>query len=128
MKKSIDKLCLIGHSNLKLRDIIYYTTESGKQPAREWLHSIKDKLTRAILYKRIKQAGYGQFGNHKNLGSGVYELKINFGSGYRIYYGLYNDEIILILIGGDKSSQTKDIKKAKNYWASWKDLNYEKIK
>lgn len=90
-------------------------------PAQDWLNSIKDKLTQAILYKRIRQAGQGNFGDHKSVGSGVYELRVNYGPGYRIYYGIHEDEVILLLIGGSKRTQTVDIQKAKTYWTIFKE-------
>ena len=108
---------------IKQRRVDYYTTPSGKQPARDWLQSIKDKLTQAILYKRIRQAGLGQMGNTRSVGEGVHELKINYGPGFRIYYGIHQDELILILMGGDKGSQKMDIKKAQAYWLVWKEDN-----
>jgi len=82
---------------IKQRVVDYYKTPAGKEPAKEWLSSIKDKLTQAILYKRIRQAGLGQFGNIRPVGDGVWELKINYGPGYRVYYGIQGDELILIL-------------------------------
>jgi len=84
---------------------------------------IKDKMTQAILFKRLRQAGEGQFGHTRSVGEGVHELKINYGPGYRIYYGIHRDELILILAGGDKSSQQSDIKKARAYWLVWKEDN-----
>lgn len=108
---------------IKQRLVDYYKTVSGKEPAKEWLASIKDKLTLAILFKRIRQAGLGQFGNTRNVDNGVWELKINYGPGYRIYYGIHRDELILILVGGSKRTQTTDIQKAKAYWTEWKERN-----
>lgn len=119
-------MCLMGHSSqvkIKQRRVDYFTTFSGKQPAREWLLSIKDKLAQAILFKRIRQAGEGQLGNTRSVGDGVHELKINYGPGFRIYYGIHQDELILILIGGSKGTQQMDIKKARAYWLVWKDDN-----
>ena len=107
---------------IKQRLVSYYRTSVGKAPAQEWLASIKDKLTQAILYKRIRQAGLGQFGKTKSLGEGVWELKIDHGPGYRVYYGIHKDELILILIGGSKRTQVSDIKKAHLYWAEWKEM------
>lgn len=113
---------------IKQRRVDYYSTPSGKQPARDWLLSIKDKLTQAILFKRIRQAGEGQFGHNRSVGDGVNELKINYGPGYRIYYGIHQDELILILMGGSKGTQQMDIKKARAYWLVWKEDNLWKNK
>ena len=105
---------------IKRRSVEYYQTPAGKEPAREWLSSIKDKLTQAILYKRIRQAGEGQFGKTRNLGF-VWELKIDYGPGFRVYYGIHEDELILILVAGSKRTQSGDIKKAQAYWIQWKE-------
>ena len=67
---------------IKQRVIDYCKTPTGKEPAKEWLSSVKDILTQAILYKRIRQAGLGQFGKTRNVGGGVWELKIDYGPGY----------------------------------------------
>ncbi|MGE3760324.1 MAG: type II toxin-antitoxin system RelE/ParE family toxin, partial [Pseudobdellovibrionaceae bacterium] len=99
---------------IKERLVEYFKTPNGKLPAKEWLNSIKDKLTQAILYKRIRQASLGNFGDHKSLGAGVFEMRIDYGPGYRIYYGVHKDEVILLLIGGSKRTQSADIEKARS--------------
>ena len=115
-------MCPIGHNlpmDAKVRIIEYYTTAAGKQPALSWLSGIKDSLAQAILYKRIQQAGLGNFGKTRNVGNGVNELKIDYGPGYRVYFGVYQDELILLLVGGTKRTQHSDIEKARDYWAQW---------
>ena len=94
-------------------------------PALEYLSWIKDKLTQAILYKRIRQVGEGQFGKTRHVGNGIFEMKIDFGPGYRVYFGIHIDEIILILLAGSKNTQEKDIKKA---WRFWNEDFYERKK
>lgn len=108
---------------IKQRNVYYYETPTGRLPAQEWLSSIKDKVTQAILYKRIRQAGLGQFGRTRNVGDGVWELKIDYGPGYRVYYGIHGDETVLILMAGSKRTQSGDIKKARAYWIEWKGKN-----
>ncbi|MGZ6478096.1 MAG: type II toxin-antitoxin system RelE/ParE family toxin [Bdellovibrionales bacterium] len=108
---------------IKRRAVEYYITPNGKAPARDWLSAVKDKMTQAILYKRIRQAGEGQFGKTKSVGGGVFEMKIDYGPGFRIYYGIHGDEIILILTAGSKRTQSGDIAKAKTYWIQWKEDN-----
>ena len=103
----------------KVRSVEYYTTSAGKQPVRSWLSGIKDSLTQAILYKRIRQAGLGNFGKIRNVDDGVNELKIDYGPGYRVYFGIYQGELILLLVGGTKRTQQSDIEKARDYWAQW---------
>ena len=102
-------------------ELINYKNKKGKEPYYEWISSFKDKVTKARIQKRIFQVGFGNFGDCKYLSEGVYELRLHFGSGYRIYYGKDGDKIILLLCGGDKSSQTKDIEKAKEYWQEHKE-------
>jgi putative addiction module killer protein len=108
---------------IKQRVVDYYRTPAGKVPSQEWLSAIKDKLTQAILYKRIRQAGLGQFGDTRNVGDGVWELKIDYGPGYRVYYGIHEDQLILVLMAGSKRTQVADIKKARTYWIEWKGTN-----
>ena len=108
---------------IKPREIQYYETPAGKLPAKDWLEALKDGLTQAVLYKRIRQAGLGQFGKTRNVGDGVSELKIDYGPGFRVYYGVHKDKLILILMAGSKRTQNSDIKKAKTYWIEWKERN-----
>jgi len=106
---------------VKSRDIQYYQTPGGKILSKDWLSAVKDGLTQAILYKRIRQAGIGQFGKTRSVGAGVSELKIDYGPGFRVYYGIHGDKLILILMAGSKRTQESDIKKAKAYWTEWKE-------
>jgi putative addiction module killer protein len=108
---------------MRPREVRYYQTPRGRLPAKESLASVRDGFVQAILYKRIRQAGLGQFGKVRNIGDGIFEMKIDFGPGYRIYYGIYKDEPILILMVGSKRTQRSDIKKAKMYWVEWKGRN-----
>lgn len=107
---------------VKQRQAIFYKDlTTGVEPARKWLESLKDNRGRAIVATRIGRAEMGNFGDHRALGEGVLELKIDFGPGYRLYFALEGDEIILLLVGGDKSSQSKDIRRAKEYWQRHKE-------
>ena len=103
-----------------LRKLKIYQTSDGKVPFVKWFNSIKDQKTRAKIKTRLDRAEEGNLGEYRSVGQGVFELKINFGPGYRIYYGLEGDEIIIILCGGDKSTQQKDVLKAQQYWADYK--------
>ena len=67
----------------------------------------------------------GNYGDYKPLGDGVYELKLHFGSGYRVYFAEYDDIIVILLCGGDKSTQSKDIEIAKTYWKELLERNNE---
>lgn len=84
---------------------------------RDWLQSLKDKKAKEIILVRLKRASRGNFGDFKSLGGGLYEMRVNFSKGYRIYYAQEGKTIYLILCGGDKSTQHKDIKIAHDMWS-----------
>ena len=100
-------------------EVSAYRTSSGKEPFTEWLDSIRDKTTRGRIKKRMDRVENGNMGDYRRLGTNLYELRLNFGPGYRIYYSIYftesDSKTILILCAGDKSSQTRDIERAKEY-------------
>ena len=96
-----------------------YVAQKDKRPFIDWLESLKDKKSRYRIKERLDRVALGNIGDHKYLNNGVYELRIDFGPGYRIYYGKEGKKLILLLCGGDKSSQKKDIKKAITYWEDY---------
>jgi len=96
-------------------EIEYYRTEKGAAPFREWLVTLGDVTGRAKIRVRLDRARLGNLGDHKNLGEGLYELRIDYGPGYRVYYTLEKNRLILLLVGGDKESQRRDIAKAAGY-------------
>ena len=77
---------------------------------------MKDRIR---IFTRLDRVETGNLGDHRSVGEGVSELRFHFGSGYRVYYGETDDIIVLILCGGDKSSQKNDVLKAKQYWKEW---------
>ena len=79
---------------------------------RDWINGLRDRVTRARIQVRVDRLVHGNPGQHRNLTDGVSELKIDMGPGYRVYYTERNGEIIILLAGGDKSSQAQDIKQA----------------
>ena len=79
---------------------------------RDWLDRLRDQAGRARILVRVDRLIHGNPGDHRNLQGGVSELKIDFGPGYRVYYTQRGEQLLLLLIGGDKSSQAKDIAKA----------------
>ena len=83
----------------------------------QWLTKLKDRTAKARILVRIKKVEAGHLGKSKSLGSGISELKIDYGPGYRLYYTRRKQTIIWLLCGGDKSSQQKDINKAKKLMA-----------
>ena len=108
---------------LHLRDIHIYRTLNDKEPFNTWLKSIPDAKTRARIRAGLERLRLGNFGNVKSVGEGVLELRFHFGAGYRIYFSEIRNTIILLLCGGDKSSQTRDIERAKSYWLQYKEEN-----
>ena len=79
----------------------------------DWLNELKDIRAKTKILVRLKRTEIGNLGDYKPVGNGVFEMKINYGSGYRLYFGRFKGIIILLLLGGDKSTQSKDIQKAK---------------
>ena len=106
--------------DVKPRELVEYETENGKSPFSEWLSNLKDINARALVRKRLNRIRLGNFGNTESVGDGVYELKIFYGPGYRAYYALDGETLVILLCGGDKSSQGKDIQKAKEYWQDYR--------
>lgn len=79
---------------------------------RDWLDALRDRAGRARILVRVDRLSHGNPGQHRDLTDGVSELKIDLGPGYRVYYTQRGTRLLLLLAGGDKSSQTKDIAKA----------------
>jgi putative addiction module killer protein len=96
----------------------YYVDGKGRKPFRDWIYGLRDRAAFARIIARLDRVELGNFGLGKGLGDGVFELKIDCGPGYRVYYAISGKTIVLLLIGGDKATQAKDIAKAKSYWAS----------
>ncbi|HEY4832286.1 MAG TPA: type II toxin-antitoxin system RelE/ParE family toxin [Waddliaceae bacterium] len=96
-----------------------YQTDSGKRPFSLWLKDIKDHLTKAKVRLRLDRLEMGNFGQCEPVGEGVFELKIDFGPGYRVYFGKIGSKCVLLLCAGDKGSQKSDIQKAKVYFKDY---------
>jgi len=79
----------------------------------KWLSKLKDLKGRVAIARRIERIQYGNFGDVKSVGDKIYELRVAIGPGYRVYFTKEGDKIVILLIGGDKSTQSKDIIKAK---------------
>ena len=94
----------------------YYLEDDGSAPFVDWLSNLRDRNAHARISARLNRVKLGNFGIVKALGGGVNELKIDYGPGYRLYYAMTGKTVVLLLIGGDKSSQVQDVKVAKAYW------------
>ena len=109
----------------KPKKVLVYADEAGNEPFTDWLNGLKDSMGRKRILIRITRLEQGNYGDCEPVGEGVSELRMFFGSGYRVYFGEDAENIIVLLCGGDKSSQKKDIKQAKAYWQEY--LNHEKL-
>ena len=98
------------------KDIQIYKTDNGVAPFFVWMNDIKNNLVISKVLTRIDRVSIGHYGDYKSVGNGVLELRIHYSPGYRIYFAEYENDIVILLLGGSKNSQTKDIKKAKKYW------------
>jgi putative addiction module killer protein len=93
-----------------------YSTTSKREPFTDWINSFKDRKIALRIKDRISRiAEFGSLGDYKHIKNGIYEMRFHFGSGYRVYFIFLSEEEILLLNGGDKSSQDRDIKRAKQY-------------
>ena len=97
-----------------------YVTQNGRVPFQDWLESLKDISARALVRVRLDRIRLGNFGDCKHVGTGIFELRVNFGPGYRVYFGRIGGKIVLLLFGGNKSGQKKDILKAHEYWTEYR--------
>lgn len=100
-------------------EVIEYETEDGRIPFREWLGRLRDREARARIRTRLGRVRLGNLGDTRSVGLGVSELRVHHGPGYRIYYGRDSGAVILLLLGGDKSSQESDIRLAQVYWRDY---------
>jgi putative addiction module killer protein len=100
------------------REIRIFETREGKAPFIEWVHSLSVQH-RARVFARLDRVETGNLGDHRSVGEEVFEMRLHFGSGYRVYFGQIGTTIILLLCGGDKSSQKKDMTRAKQFWQEY---------
>ena len=105
---------------IQAKQIIIYVDENGHEPYRSWIDNLKDKKSQQRIRARIRRLGEGLYGDCDSVGEGVSELRMFFGPGYRVYFGEDADNIVVLLCGGDKDSQSRDIKNAKEYWKDYK--------
>ena len=96
-------------------DLLDYQTADGRDPFQEWLAKLADRNARARVAVRVQRMAAGNFGDHKPLNDGVWELRIDHGPGYRVYYAQAGQRVLLVLIGGDKRRQQADIETAVRY-------------
>jgi putative addiction module killer protein len=107
----------VATTNLSVRE---YLTDRGASPFREWLAEL-DVTARARIQARVLRFETGNLGDHHSVGNGVWEARCDFGPGYRVYFGRAGSAIVLLLLGGDKSTQRADIRRAQEYWADYRE-------
>jgi putative addiction module killer protein len=100
-------------------DIQKYVRDSGHCPFDDWFDSLTLQIQTRVDIRLVRMQ-LGNFGDYKSVGEGVFELRFKFGPGYRVYYALVDQRIVLLLVGGDKKSQGKDVKTAQEFWIDYK--------
>jgi len=98
-----------------------YKRANGRIPYDEWFNSLRDTGVKARLLKRLDKVQLGNLGDWKYISDGVFELRENFNKGFRIYYGMEKRRMIILLCGGSKSTQVRDVRKAKQYWREFRE-------
>ena len=101
-------------------EIVHYE-ENGRDVFERYLSSIRDKKASVAITRRVDRIEEGYFGEHKPCRSGVWELVIDYGPGYRVYYSIIGNTVVLLLCAGDKSSQQRDIDRAVEYLKNYKE-------
>ena len=98
------------------REVQKLELENGLVPFDEWFESLRDLRMQAAVDARLTRVRAGNFGDCKSVGGGVFELRISFGPGLRVYYGLHGRQVVVLVGGGDKRSQARDIRRAQELW------------
>jgi putative addiction module killer protein len=101
-------------------ELEYFVIEGGRIPFKQWLDGLRDVSARAKIRVRLDRLRLGNIGDSRSVGGGVFELKVDYGPGYRIYFGQEGKRVILLLLGGDKTSQERDIAQAKKFLNDYK--------
>ena len=102
------------------QQIRIYETSDGKRPFSDWFDRLRDRRAQQRIDARLGRIELGNFGDAKSVGEGVLELRINYGPGYRVYFGRDGREVVILLVGGDKSGQSRDVLVAKEYWEDYR--------
>jgi putative addiction module killer protein len=101
------------------KQLVFYADDNGNEPFQLWLEDLQDVRNRRRILSRLMRVQQGNYGDVEPIGEGLSELRFFFGSGYRVYFGEDADNIVVILCGGDKDSQSQDIDNAKAYWQEY---------
>jgi len=98
------------------KQVTVYVDDDGRAPFTEWLNNLRDAVGRGRISTRIVRLKKGNYGDCKQIGERLYELRMFFGPGYRVYFGENEGNVVILLCAGDKGSQSNDIELAKVYW------------
>ncbi|MGH9758194.1 MAG: type II toxin-antitoxin system RelE/ParE family toxin [Candidatus Acidiferrales bacterium] len=103
------------------RIIRIYQTAEGEKPFADWMAGLQSQRIHGIVLNRMDRVRRGNFGDHRSVGEGVFEIRIDFGPGYRVYYGLDGErqEFVVLLVGGSKGNQSADIAAAQSFWRDY---------
>ena len=105
------------------KEVVPYVAPDGKIPFFLWMDTIKDRQITKIIISRLDRVQAGNYGDYKSVGGGVFELRFKIGIG--IYFAEYENTVVILFHGGNKSSQAKDVAKAKEYWNELKSREQE---
>ena len=105
------------------KEVVVFRAKDGRVPFEEWLDDLNDKKAAARVLARLARVRQGNLGDCKSVGEGVSELRVDYGPGYRVYFGQKGQTAVVLLCGGDKRTQDRDIRLAKQYWHEFKQTN-----
>jgi len=100
-------------------EIVHYLTPAGADPFQSWLEELEDAKVRVAVLRRVDRLAVGNFGDHKFLRNGVWEMRLDLGPGYRVYFGRHGTALVLLLCGGAKRTQRSDIDRAVRFLADF---------
>jgi len=103
------------------REVIVFRSRSGEVPFQNWLGDVDDKRAVARVLARVARVRQGNFGDCKSVGESVCELRVDYVPGYRVYFGQSGQTLVVLLCGGDKRTQDRDIRLARQYWREFKE-------
>ena len=103
------------------KEVVAFRAKDGQVPFEEWLGDLDDKRAIARVLARLARVRQGNLGDCKSVGEGVSELRVDYGPGYRVYFGQKGRTLVVLLCGGDKRTQDRDIRLAKRYWREFKE-------
>ena len=118
----LDNLSLLSDTiSMKRYELEAYTTEDGKSPFQQWIDNMKDKTAKRKLYAKLRMASFGHFGDTKSIQDAkrIFEMREHYGAGYRIFYSIIENKVVLLLAGSSKKDQDRTIARAKEYLADY---------